>query len=324
MKAWRAMRYGGPEVLELVDAPRPTAAANEVVVEVIAASLNPLDWHQLRGEPWLVRITGGLRRPKTGAVGTDVAGVVVETGTGVTHLRVGDRVVGTATHSLAAFAAARADRVVPLPDGLDAVAAAGLPVAGVTALQALRLGNVGSSTRVLVIGASGGVGTFAVQLAAANGAVVTGVCSTANVVLVRELGATEVIDRTTNELDRLTGPFDAIVDCVGSLSFRRCKALLVRGGRYVVVGGPDGGRLLGPLTHLARAKLAFVLGGRSAHPMIATITADDLNELTAAFAADRLRVVVDRVVPLDDVPDAIRHLETKRARGKVLVEVRLG
>lgn len=322
MKAWRAMRYGGAEVLELVDAPRPTPAADEVVVEVISASLNPLDWHQLRGEPWLVRITGGLRHPKTGVVGTDVAGVVVETGAGVTNLRVGDRVVGTTTHSLAAFAVARADRVVALPDGLDARTAAGLPVAGVTALQALRLGDVGSSTRVLVIGASGGVGTFAVQLAAANGAVVTGICSTANVELVRELGATEVIDRTTDGLDRLVGPFDAIVDCVGSLPFRRCKALLAPGGRYVVVGGPDGGRLLGPLTHFATAKLAFLLGGRSAHPMIAKITTDDLNELTTAVAAGRLRVVVDRVVTFDEAPDAIRYLETKRARGKVLVEVR--
>lgn len=322
MRAWSAERYGGPEVLELVDRPRPTAGAGEVVVEVIGASLNPLDWHVLRGEPYIARLGSGFRRPKTGGVGTDLTGVVVETGDGVTGLRIGDLVVGTAGHALAELAVTSAQRLAPLPDGVDVLAAAGLPVAGVTALQALRLAEVGSGSRVLVIGASGGVGVFAVQLATAAGASVTGVCSTGNVELVRDLGAVHVVDRTTDELDRLTGPFDAIVDCIGSLPLRRCKAMLARGGRYVVVGGPDGGKLVGPLTHLARAKLAFLFSGRRARPMLAKVTAAELSELVTAMAAGELRVVVDRIAPFTDVPDAIRYLETRRARGKVLIDVR--
>lgn len=322
MRAWSAVRYGGPEVLELADRPRPTAGAGEVLVEVIGASLNPLDWHVLRGEPYIARLGSGFRRPKTGGVGTDLTGVVVEIGAGVTDFRVGDRVVGTAGHALAELAVTSAQRLAPLPDGIDMLAAAGLPVAGVTAVQALRLAEVGSGSRVLVVGASGGVGTFAVQLAAAAGASVTGVCSTANVDLVRDLGAVHVVDRTTDELDRLTGPFDAIVDCIGSLPLRRCKAMLTRGGRYVVVGGPDGGKLVGPLTHLATAKLAFLFGGRRARPMLAKVTSPDLAELVTAMTSGELRVVVDRTVPFSDVPEAIRYLETKRARGKVLVDVR--
>lgn len=321
MKAWSAARYGGPEVLELVERPRPEPGAGEVLVQVVGASLNPLDWHVVRGEPWLARLGAGFRRPKTGAVGTDLAGVVLAVGPGVAHLRPGDRVVGTAAHALAELAVARADRLTPIPDGVETLAAAGLPVAGVTALQALRLADAGQGARVLVVGASGGVGTFAVQLAAAQGAVVTAVCSTSNVDLVRGLGATEVIDRTNDQLDRLTGPFDAIVDCIGSLPLRRCKALLVRGGRYVVVGGPDGGRLVGPLTHLARAKISFLIGGRRARPMLAKVTSADLSELCSAVAAGTLRVVVDRVVPFESAPAGLEHLETRRARGKVLVAV---
>jgi NADPH:quinone reductase-like Zn-dependent oxidoreductase len=305
--------------LALTEIARPEPAAGEVRLRVIAASVNPLDWHQLRGEPWLVRITGGLRRPKQTVIGTDVAGIVDAVGDGVDQLHVGDRVFGAGVGTFGPWALALAKRLALVPDGVDPAAAASLPIAGCTALQAIRRAGIGAGSNVLIVGASGGVGTFAVQLANAAGASATGVCSTRNVELVRSLGASDVVDHTTGELDALTGPFDAIIDNVGSLPFKRCKQLLRDGGAYVVVGGPDGGRTLGPLTHLARAKLAFTTGGRRAVPFLATIETDDLSELARQVAAGSLRPVIERTFGTNQVPDAIRHVETKHTRGKVVL-----
>jgi NADPH:quinone reductase-like Zn-dependent oxidoreductase len=319
MQAYTADRYGGPEVLALTEIAVPEPASGQVRLSVLAASVNPLDWHQLRGEPWLVRITGGLRRPKQPVIGTDVAGIVDAVGEGVDGLHVGDRVFGAGIGTFAPFALAAAKRLAVAPDGIEPPAAASLPIAGCTALQAIRRSDIGPGSNVLIVGASGGVGTLAVQLAVAAGASVVGVCSTRNVELVRSLGASEVVDHTTGELDALSGPFDAIIDNVGSLPFTRCKRLLVDGGRYVVVGGPDGGRLLGPLTHLARAKLTFTTGGRRAVPFLAAIEPDDLSELARQVATGSLRPVIEHTFGTHDVADAIRHVETKRTRGKVVI-----
>jgi NADPH:quinone reductase-like Zn-dependent oxidoreductase len=321
VRAWTTDRYGGPEVIRLTDVGSPEPAEGEVLVDVRAASVNPLDWHELRGEPWLVRLTGGLRRPKRAGCGTDLAGVVAAVGPGVTDLAVGDEVFGTGAGTFAEVAVARAIRLAPAPQHVDARGAASLPVAGLTALQALRAGGVADGTRVLVVGASGGVGSLAVQIATAWGAEVTGVCSGANVDLVRSLGAAHVVDYTTGGLDALTGPFDATLDSIGSLPFRRCRQLLRPGGTYVVVGGPDGGRLLGPLSHMIRARLAFAFGRRRARTMLASITRADLEELGRLVDDGSVRPVIDRIVPFADVPDAVRHVETRRARGKVVVEI---
>ncbi len=319
MRALTANRYGGPEVLELSEVELPEPAAGQVRLRVVAASVNPLDWHQLRGEPWLVRITGGFRRPKQTVIGTDVAAVVDAVGDGVDRFQIGDRVFGTGIGTFAPWALALAKRLAIVPDGVEPPAAASLPIAGCTALQAIRRSGIGAGSKVLIVGASGGVGTFAVQLAVAAGAAVTGVCSTRNVELVHSLGASDVVDHTAGGLDALTGPFDAIIDNIGSLPFKRCKQLLTKGGAYVVVGGPDGGRLLGPLTHLIRAKLAFTIGGRKAMPFLAAIEPNDLSELARQVAAGSLVPVIERMFATTDLPDAIRHVETKHTRGKVVV-----
>jgi NADPH:quinone reductase-like Zn-dependent oxidoreductase len=319
MQAFSAPRYGGPEVLVHAELAIPDPAPDQVRIRVLASSVNPLDWHELRGEPWLVRARGGVRRPRQTVVGSDVAGIVDEVGTEVSGIQVGQRVFGTAVGAFGPFALARPKRLAFVPDGVTPPIAASLPVAGCTALQALRKGGVESGSKVLVVGASGGVGTFAVQLAVAAGASVTGVCSTPNVELVRSLGASTVIDYTTGGLDALEGPFDAIVDNIGSMPFRRCRALLRHGGAYVVIGGPDGGSVLGPLTHLARAKLAFVFGGRRAVPFLASIESADLDDLARRVAAGTLVPVVERTFGSQEVPDAIRHVETRRTRGKVVI-----
>jgi NADPH:quinone reductase-like Zn-dependent oxidoreductase len=321
MQAFVSSVYGGPEVLQLDTVPIPRPRAGEVVVRVHATSLNPLDWHMLRGEPWLARLGNGFRRRKHPGIGADLAGEVVAVGDGVTDLQVGDRVFGTGQGSFAQYAVAKPGNVARIPDGVSDADAAALPVAGITALQAVEAAAMEPGSRVLVVGASGGVGTLAVQLARAAGAVVTGVCSTGNLELVRGLGASEVVDYTAGGLDELHDSFDAIIDSIGSISTRRCKQLLRPGGVLVVVGGPDRGRLLGPMTHLAKVKLAFVTGGRRARPFLAKLDRAALEELGAHLVAGRLRAVVDRTVPLIQLPEALAYLETRRARGKVVVTV---
>jgi NADPH:quinone reductase-like Zn-dependent oxidoreductase len=321
MRAFVTSTYGGPEALRLEHVPVPEPGAEQVLVRVSATSLNPLDWHSLRGEPWLVRLGDGLRRRKRPGLGVDLAGEVVAVGSAVTDLAVGDRVVGAGTSSFAEYCAARASSLAKLPVGVTTTDAAALPIAGVTALRAIDAGVIGAGDRVLVVGASGGVGTLAVQIAVARGATVTGVCSTSNVELVTHLGATTVVDYTGGGLDSLAGPFDAIIDTVGSIPNRRRKALLRPGGTLVVVGGPDGGRLLGPLTHLMRSKLAFVVGGRTARPLLAKIDRDALEALVELVRSGAVRVVVDRVAPFEGLPEALAYLETRHARGKVVVAV---
>ena len=321
MQAYVTDRYGGPEVLHLGEIARPEPAPDQVLIRVRAASVNPLDWHELRGEPWLMRMGKGLRRPKDGRRGNDLAGVVVAAGDRVTDLTPGTEVIGTGVGSFAEYAVAPPTSVVAAPTTIGPGSAAALPIAGVTALQAVRAARIETGTRVLIIGASGGVGTYAVQIAAAHGGIVTGVCGTSNLDLVRSLGASEVLDYTTTKLDGLTDRFDACIDCIGNLPVKRCKRLLVKGGRYVAIGAPDGTKLLGPLTRLVHAKLAFSIGGRRGTVLFASIGRDGLSELVSMVDRGELRPVIDRVIPFAALADGIRHVETKRARGKVVVQV---
>lgn len=302
-----------------VDTPAP--GAGDVLVRVAAASVNPLDWHFMTGTPYVLRLVAGIRRPKQAIRGVDVAGTVVAVGADVDRFAPGDRVVGMARGSLAGWTLAKPDALAPLPQAVSFTDAAAMPVAAITALQALR-DHAGTEPghRVLVNGAAGGVGTYAVQLAVAMGADVTAVCSTRNVEMVRDLGAQRVVDYTAE--DWVDGSqYDAIVDNVGNRSLGDCVRSLVPGGRYVMVSGPKDNRWLDPFRRLVAGKVRFVRSGRSFHQFTANVTSADLTELLRLVEAGQLRSVIDRTVTLDGVPDAIRYLGTGHARAKVVVEV---
>lgn len=317
---WSAAGYGGPEAMVHGEHPVAQAADGRATVRVVAASVNPLDWHTLRGEPWLMRLSSGLRRPKQTALGSDLAGVVEAIGDGVDDLRPGNQVFGSGIGAWGDVANVRATSLAIKPDSLSHDEAAALPVAGVTALQALRdHATLSRGDQVLVIGAAGGVGTFAVQIAKAMGATVTAVCSTANVDLVRSLGADRVIDYTVTDPTAQDDRYDAIVDMVGAAPLRACKRMLQTGGRYVVVGGPAGSKLLGPVSRMVRAKLAFLGSRKVCAPMMAKLNRADLQELAAMTERGQLRAVIDRRLPMGQAPEAVTYLETGRARGKVVL-----
>jgi NADPH:quinone reductase-like Zn-dependent oxidoreductase len=321
MRAIAQHRYGNSEVLELRTVDTPSPGDGEVLIRVAAASLNPLDWHFMTGTPYLIRLVAGFRRPRQTIRGADVAGTVEAIGAGVDGLAPGDRVFGGARGSFADWTLAKPASLALLPQGVPFADAAAMPVAAVTALQALRdHAQVQPGHRVLVNGAAGGVGTFAVQLAVAMGAEVTGVCSTGNVEMVRELGAQRVVDYTAE--DWVDGThYDSIVDNVGNRSLGDCVRSLVDGGRYVMVSGPKDNRWLDPFRRLVAGKIRFVWSGRTFHQFTANETSADLRELLRFVEAGQLRSIIDRTVALDDVPDALGYLGTGHARAKVVVEV---
>ncbi len=321
MRAIAQHRYGAADVLELRTVDTPSPGDGEVLIEVTAASLNPLDWHFMTGTPYVLRLVAGIRRPRQAIRGADVAGTVVAVGAAVEGFAPGDRVMGTARGSFAEWASSKPTSLALLPQGISFADAAAMPVAAITALQAIRdHAGVQPGQRVLVNGAAGGVGTFAVQLAVAMGAEVTAVCSTHNVEMVRELGAQRVIDYTAE--DWVDGSqYDAIVDNVGNRSLGDCKRSLIDGGRYVMVSGPKDNRWLDPFRRLVAGKIRFARSGRSFHQFTAKETSADLTELLRFVEVGQLRSVIDRTVPLEGVPDAMRYLGTGHARAKVVVEV---
>lgn len=317
-------RYGGPEVLELREIATPTPGPGEVLIEVAAASLNPYDWHFTTGTPYVMRLMAGVRRPKQTVRGADVAGRVAAVGEGVTTLSVGDRVAGFARGSFAGLALARATSVAPAPDGLDDAEAAAMPMAAITALQALRdQGDVRAGQRVLVIGAGGGVGSFAVQIAAAMGAEVSGVCSTRNVELVRSLGATHVVDYTVDDWVGGT-PYDVIVDNVGDRSIADCRRSLAPTGTYVMVGGSKSNPWIDPFGRLLAGKIGFAFRSPRFRWFTATGTTDDLAAVWRFVDAGQLRPVVDRLIELAEVPTVMRELANGHARGKTVVRIGQG
>lgn len=322
MKAIVGRKYGKAEALRLEDVPEPEAAEGRVVVRVRAASVNAGDWRLTRGEPVIARpMMGGLRGPNPPVRGWDFAGVVEAVGPGVDDLSVGEEVFGSGDSAFAELVSAKAERVAAKPASLSFEEAAAIPVAGVTALQALRRAEVGPGQRVLVNGAAGGVGTFTVQIAKALGAHVTGVCSGRNRELVLSLGADRVIDYASEDFTRERRAYDVVVDNVGNRSLRALRRALTSDGTLVVVGGGHG-RILGPLRNLVVVLLLKRFARQRLVPFLAKPTRADLLELAGLVGAGSVRVVLDRTYPLSDTPAALAYVETGHARGKVVVTVR--
>ena len=323
MKAIVQDRYGSADVLELRDIDRPEVGDDEVLLRVHAAGVDRGVWHMMAGLPYLIRIMGyGLRRPKTPVLGNDVAGRVEVVGKNVTQFEVGDEVFGLCHGAFAEFACAGEAKLVPKPAGLGFEQAAAVPVSALTALQGLRdHGKIQADQAVLIIGASGGVGTFAVQLAKAFGAEVTGVCSTTKVDLVSSLGADHVIDYKREGITQTSRRYDLILDIGGNRSLSSLRRALAPRGTLVIVGGEEGSRWLGGVDRLLRALLLSPFVGQSLRGFVAKGKKEDLQFLKEQIEAGKLTPVIDKTYPLSEVPAAIRYMEAGHARGKVVITV---
>jgi NADPH:quinone reductase-like Zn-dependent oxidoreductase len=321
MKAIVHHRYGIPDGLELRDVDKPALTDDGVLVRVRASSVNPADWYAVAGRPYVVRPTMGLR-PKQAVPGIDFAGTVEAVGSAVTGLRPGDAVFGgTSSGAFAEYVCVR-DAVAPKPANLTFEEAAAVPTAALTALQGLRdHGRIRPGHKVLVNGASGGVGTFAVQLAKAFGADVTGVCSTRNVDLVRSLGADRVIDYTREDFTRNGQRYDLLLDVAGNRPWRACKRVLKPRATLVVIGGPKANRWFGPLGHVAGVQLASLGASQKATFFIAKANREDFAVLGELLEAGKVTPVIDRRYPLSELPEALRYLGEGHAPGKVVISV---
>lgn len=319
--------YGAPdEVLRAGEVADPVPAGDEVLVRVHAAAVNPADWHLVRGLPRIARLSVGLRRPGFAVPGSDLAGVVEAVGCDVGSLRVGDAVLGTTfMNGFGAFAervAVRESLVTRKPEGLPFEAAAALPLAGSTALQALRdHGSVAAGRRVLVVGASGGVGTFAVQLATFAGAHVTGVCGARNTELVRSLGAEHVVDYATAEPWDVHGAYDLILQLAGTEPATRLRRLLTRDGTLVQLSGDSGRPWIGPLGRVVAGRMLSRVASQTITSFTVRPNRADLDHLARLAEHGQLTPVVAATYPLADVAAAIRHVEAGHTRGKVVVDV---
>jgi NADPH:quinone reductase-like Zn-dependent oxidoreductase len=315
--------YGSVDVLRFAEIDKPVIAANEVLVHVRAAGLDRGTWHFMTGQPYLMRIMGfGLRRPKNPVPGLDVAGVVDAVGAEVTRFRPGDEVFGMARGSFAEYAAARENKLAHKPVNLSFEQAATVPISGGTALQGLRdAGRVEAGQTVLVIGASGGVGTYAVQLAKAFGAHVTGVCSTAKVDLVRSLGADHVIDYTREDFADGRQRYDLILDIGGSSRLSRLRNALTPTGTLVIVGGETGGKLTGGFQRSLRAPVLSPFTRQRLTMLASKERHTDLELLRPLIETGQVTPAVDKTYPLTEVPAAMRHLEAGQARGKIAITI---
>lgn len=315
--------YGPPGSLELVRLPKPVPGRGEVRVRIVAASVNPLDWHYLRGEPRIMRLSSGIGRPDEPRLGADYAGVIDVVGPAVVDWRPGDAVFGSRTGAFGEYLVARADGTIARkPPNLGFDEAAAMPVAALTALQALRdKGALARGQKVLINGAAGGVGSFAVQIAKSMGAEVTGVCSTRNVALVRSLGADRVIDYTREDFAGEGAVYDLVVDLVGNRAPDEVLAALRPTGAWVIVGGPSDGPWLGPVASMLRALAHAPFVSQRIVGFVTVGNRADLETVARMAGEGRLRPVIDRRYPLREVPAAIDYVERGRARGKVVIEV---
>jgi NADPH:quinone reductase-like Zn-dependent oxidoreductase len=321
MKAVVSRCYGPPDVLALEDIEKPVPADNELLVKVHAASVNPLDWHYMRGEPYLMRMSAGFGAPKNPRTGVDFAGTVEAVGGAVTRFKPGDEVFGARNGAFAEYVIVREDRsVVPKPASMTFEQAAAVPVAATTALQALRdHGHLQAGQKVLINGASGGVGTFAVQLAKSLGAEVTGVCSGRNVEMVRSLGADHVIDYTREDFTQGNPGYDLILDMVGNRPLLEIKRALAPQGRLVIVGGPSEDPWIGAMISPIKAWLLSPFVDQEMGFMLAITSPADLNVLSELMQSGKVTPVIDRRYKLGEIAAAIVYLEEGHARGKVIV-----
>lgn len=322
MRALVQDRYGSADALSLRDVPSPRPSEDQVLVRVRAASVNALDWHLMRGEPSFVRFTGeGFRRPKTETRGADVAGVVEAVGSGVTRLKPGDEVFGAGIRTFAELAVIREEGLVRKPASISFEQAGASGVAAFTALQGLRdKGRLRAGERVLVHGAGGGVGTFAVQIAKALGAEVTAVSGPANLEMLRGIGADHVIDYTTTDFTRSGQTYDLVLDVGGTKSLRAVGRALGPTGRHVLVGGPAQNSLMLLLGLVWTAVVARLVSRKPA-TFLAHRTLADLEVIRDLLESGKVVPVIDRTYPLAEAAEAIRHVEAGQARGKVVVTV---
>jgi NADPH:quinone reductase-like Zn-dependent oxidoreductase len=314
--------YGSADVLRLAHIAAPTVADNQVLVRVHAAGLDRGTWHLMTGKPYLQRLVFGLRRPKNPVPGRDFAGTVVAVGSAVTGFSTGDEVYGIGPGSFAEYAVARADRIARKPANTTFEQAAVVPVSAMTALRALSdVGRVATGQKVLVIGASGGVGSYAVQLAKAFGAEVTGVASTGKLDLVRSLGADRVIDYTREDFADGTDHYDLILDIAGNPTLSRLRRALTPTGTAVIVGGEDGGNLTGGMNRQFRALTLSPFIRQRLTMLTPKEHASVLERLSEFIEAGRVTASIDRTYPLERVPEAVRHLHAGRARGKIAITI---
>jgi NADPH:quinone reductase-like Zn-dependent oxidoreductase len=318
----------GPSNLKLQNIEKPVPNDDQVLVKVRAASVNPLDWHYIEGTPYVMRMGVGLRKPKETRLGVDFSGVVEAAGKNVTNFKPGDEVFGGRTGAFAEYVLVRADRAITLkPASVTFDEAASVPIAGITALQALRdKAKVQAGQTVLINGASGGVGTFAVQIAKSLGANVTGVCSTKNIELVKSLGADDVIDYTKDDFTKSGKVYDVIIDNVANRSLSEFRKVLKPEGIYVMIGGGganDQG-LFGILGRPLEAKVMSRFIKQKMGMMFADLNPKDLATLGVLMQSGKVKPVIDRSYPLSEVPAAIRYLEEGHARGKVIIKVSEG
>jgi NADPH:quinone reductase-like Zn-dependent oxidoreductase len=326
MKAVVYTDYGSPDVLEIKDVRKPVPNDDQILIKVRAAAVNPLDWHFMEGTPYIMRLMGvGLRKPKVPRLGVDVAGQVEAVGKNVTQFKPGDEVFGGRTGAFAEYVCARADRAIVLkPANLTFEQAASVPIAAITALQALRdKGHVQPGQKVLINGASGGVGTFAVQIAKSFGAQVTGVCSTRNLDLVRSIGADHVIDYTKEDFTKGDERYDVILDNVGTQALSGFRHALKPNGICVMIGGggPNDGGLIGPMGRPLVALLMSPFVNQKMGMIMAELNKPDLTILGDLMQAGKVKPVIDKTYPLSQIAEAMRYLEAGHARGKVIITV---
>jgi NADPH:quinone reductase-like Zn-dependent oxidoreductase len=327
MKAIVYRDYGSPDVLRCEEIEKPVPGDNEVLIRVRAASVNPLDWKLMKGGPFLVRAVLGLGKPKIKRPGVDVAGIVEAAGKNITQFKPGDEVFGTCRGAFAEYATSESvlgmkSALVKKPDNVAFEWAASVPVAGLTALQGLRdHGRIQMGQSVLINGAAGGVGTFAVQIAKVLGATVTGVCSTGNVDLVRSIGADQVIDYTQEDFTTGGQRYDILLDCVGNRSLSACRRILNPRGRLVMVGAPGDAPLTGLLARVVGAMVLSPLLHKKMFFFIAKVNPEDLSILSDLMAAGKIKAVIDRRYRLSEAAEAFRYMEEGHARGKVVITI---
>jgi NADPH:quinone reductase-like Zn-dependent oxidoreductase len=320
MKAIVYYKYGGPDVLRCEEIEMPAPRDGEVLVKIRAASLNPYDWHFMRGEPYAIRLMAGIGKPKNKRLGADVAGVVEAVGRNVTQFKPGDAVYGLCHGAFGEYVCTAETKLVKKPDGVSFEHAASVPIAALTALQALRdKGKIQPEQYVVVNGASGGVGTFGVQIGKSFGAKVIGITSTRNIELVRAIGADYVIDYTKGDFTKGEWKYDLILDCVGNHTFAECRRVLNPNGKVIGAGGTTDNWMLKPIARMVTSTLQSIFVSQKPVTIMAKMNQADLLTVGELMTSGKVKPVIDRCCNLEEVPDAMRYLEEGHARGKIIL-----